>query len=153
MGGLVEAPTQTQQNGVDGVVDDEPRPRVAERVRHLEMKNAVATPKLYFTPPRAAGHGGKTRTPERPNVEFVFPLHVRHFVRRKSNGGAIARPDTPILFSPIPEQETFIHAPRPERAIPRIVEPTTTALPLIPNDGATSAPNIANTASPSGRQA
>nr|OQO26776.1 hypothetical protein B0A51_07380 [Rachicladosporium sp. CCFEE 5018] len=54
---------------------------------------------------------------EKPEVEFVFPLHVRRFQRRDSRG-SVLRPESPLHRSKVPEGGVVIHAPQPGRREP-----------------------------------
>ncbi|KAK6440444.1 hypothetical protein LTR95_003330 [Oleoguttula sp. CCFEE 5521] len=69
--------------------------------------------------------------PERPEVEFVFPLHVRRFPRRGSRG-SILRPESPLHRSKVPDEEMYIHAPQPGRRVSGIFEPAVSALTPAP---------------------
>ncbi|KAK4508236.1 hypothetical protein PRZ48_001974 [Zasmidium cellare] len=55
-------------------------------------------------------------------VPLVFPLHVRKFHRRRSNGSPL-RPETPLYRSD-PGQDTDIQSPLPQRTIPIVRAPS-----------------------------
>jgi hypothetical protein len=131
------APDCESTLGLDGVVEEtkaeppravERRPsQVANRIRELELKNAIPMPRHS----RPAGHTrhdndnrihrSQLHRDEKPNVDLIFPLHVRRFPRRNSDASPL-RPDTPLHHS-IPEEEPYIHAPQPARSMPMLKDP------------------------------
>lgn len=101
--------------------------QVATRIRELELKNAIPMPK-HFQPAGHTRHSNNNRPhrsqlapDEKPTVDLIFPLHVRRFPRRTSDGSPF-RPETPIHRS-IPEDEPYIHAPQPARTMPMLKDP------------------------------
>ncbi|KAK6430675.1 hypothetical protein LTR95_013166 [Oleoguttula sp. CCFEE 5521] len=116
----------------DGTLDIRPLVSVAERIRQIELRSVVGV-QHYFRPMRTtdgASHlvTSKARAmSEKPEVEFVFPLHVLRFPRRGSRGG-ILRPETPLQRSKVPDEGMYIHAPQPGRRVSVIVEPAASAL-------------------------
>ncbi|KAF2172102.1 hypothetical protein M409DRAFT_17344 [Zasmidium cellare ATCC 36951] len=63
----------------------------------------------------------------RNGVPLVFPLHVRKFHRRRSNGSPL-RPETPLYRSD-PGQDTDIQSPLPQRTIPIVRAPSEASMP------------------------
>jgi hypothetical protein len=101
--------------------------QVASRIRELELKNAMPAP-LHFRPAGHTRHDHYNRNhrsqlhrDEKPNVDLIFPLHVRRFPRRTSDGSPY-RPETPLHRS-IPDEEPYIHAPQPARSMPMLKDP------------------------------
>ncbi|OQO12608.1 hypothetical protein B0A48_02070 [Cryoendolithus antarcticus] len=117
----------------DGTVDIRPLVSVAERIRQIELRSVVGV-QHYFRPMRTANIDGASnpRTSkahsmlEKPEVEFVFPLHVRRFQRRGSRG-SILRPETPLQRSKVPDEGMYIHAPQPGRRVSVIPQPSESA--------------------------
>jgi hypothetical protein len=123
--------------GLDGVLeetkDHEPRAverqssKVANRIREYELKNAIPMPR-HFRPSGHTRHDHDNRAhqsqlyrEEKPEVDLIFPLHVRRFPRRISDGTPF-RPETPLHRS-IPDEEPYIHAPQPARSMPMLKDP------------------------------
>jgi len=106
---------------------EKPPSQVASRIRELELKNAMPAPRHF----RPAGHTrhdhdignhrSQVHRDERPDIDLIFPLHVRRFPRRTSDGTPI-RPETPLHRS-IPDEEPYIHAPQPAQSMPMLKDP------------------------------
>lgn len=101
--------------------------QVASRIRELELMNAMPMPR-HFRPAGHTRHDNDNRShrsqlhrDEKPNVDLIFPLHVRRFPRRTSDGSPF-RPGIPLHHS-IPEEEPYIHAPQPSRSMPMLKDP------------------------------
>lgn len=122
--------------GLDGVLeetkDHESRAverrtsKVANRIREYELKNAIPIPR-HFRPSGHTRHDhdrthhSQLRRDEKPEVDLIFPLHVRRFPRRTSDGTPF-RPETPLHRS-VPDEEPYIHAPQPARSMPMLKDP------------------------------
>ncbi|KAF2214559.1 hypothetical protein CERZMDRAFT_94953 [Cercospora zeae-maydis SCOH1-5] len=110
---------------------------VADRVKALETKAINPVPATFT---RQDGKARADMISERNGiaqpVPFVFPLHVRRFTRRTSNGRFL-RPQTPLYQSCL-DNDAEIHAPLPQRTIPIVRSPversTGPADPLIDDD-------------------
>lgn len=118
----------TQQfRAVERRPSQKPIKQVATRIRELELKNAIPMPK-HFRPAghtrhdnNNTGHRSQLHRDEKPDVDLIFPLHVRRFPRRTSDGSPF-RPGTPLHHS-IPEEDPYIHAPQPARSMPMLKDP------------------------------
>ncbi len=64
----------------------------------------------------------------------VYPLHYKRFTRRTSGGVPLtAKPETPIYRS-LPDDEPFIHAPKPTKNIPELRTPEGLSMPTRPDE-------------------
>jgi hypothetical protein len=125
--GVVEEIKAEQPRAVERRPSQKPINQVAAKIRELELKNAIPTPR-HFRPAGHARHDNDNSThrsqlyrDEKPNVDLIFPLHVRRFPRRNSDASPL-RPETPLHHS-IPEEEPYIHAPKPARSMPMLKDP------------------------------
>ncbi|KAM3418936.1 hypothetical protein BST61_g4894 [Cercospora zeina] len=102
---------------------------VADRVKAFETK-AMNPPPSHFTRQdgKARADTASKRDDTAQPVPLVFPLHVRRFTRRTSNGRFL-RPQTP-LYRSCPENDAEIHAPYPQRTIPIVRSPVERSIGL-----------------------
>jgi hypothetical protein len=125
--GVVEEAKAERPRAVERRSRQKPITQVASRIRELELKNAIPMPH-HFRPAGHTRHDKDNSThrsqlhrDEKPNVDLIFPLHVRRFPRRNSDASPL-RPETPLHHS-IPEEEPYIHAPQPARSMPMLKDP------------------------------
>lgn len=96
---------------------------VRQRVRAMEARVVAETAKQSKRPrevPTAKPGFESAKLPpssgDGTDVPFVFPLHVKRFVRRSAQGTPV-RPETP-LYRSVADDEPLIHAPKPTKSIP-----------------------------------
>jgi hypothetical protein len=73
---------------------------------------------------------------ERKDVQSVYPLHYKRFSRRTSSGLPLRKPETPLYRSE-PDQDAFIHSPKPVRSFPALATPAdtpSTTRPILSRD-------------------